>query len=32
MIMQTDIEKNPDSDTWGAVAFPRVNEGADEGI
>ena len=32
MIMQTDIEKNPDSDSWGAVAFPRVNEGPDEGI
>ena len=31
-IMQTDMEKNPDADTWGAVAFPRVNEGPDEGI
>ena len=31
-IMQTDMEKNPDSDTWGAVAFPRVNEGPDEEI
>ena len=31
-IMHTDIEKNPDSDTWGAVAFPRVNEGPDQGI
>ena len=31
-IMQTDMEKNPDSNTWGVVAFPRVNEGPDEGI
>ena len=31
-IMQADIEKNPDSDIWGEVAFPRVNEGPDEGI
>ncbi len=31
-IMQTDMRKNPNSDTWGAVAFPRVNEGPDEGI
>ena len=28
-IMQTDIEKDPDSDTWGAVAYPRVTEGPD---
>ena len=31
-IMQTDIEQNPDADTWGAVAFPRVNEGPDAGM
>lgn len=31
-IMQIDMRINPDSDTWGAVAFPRVNEGPDEGI
>ncbi len=31
-IMQTDMIKNPDSDTWGVVAFPRVNEGPDQGI
>ena len=31
-IMQTDMDNNPDADTWGAVAFPRVNEGPDEGI
>lgn len=30
-IMQTDIEMNPDSDTWGAVAFPRINESPDSG-
>ena len=31
-IMQTDMEKNPDADTWGAVAFPRINESPDAGI
>ena len=31
-IMQTDIERNPDSDTWGVVAFPRVNVGPDVGV
>ena len=25
-IMRADIEKNPDSDTWGKVAYPRINE------
>jgi hypothetical protein len=31
-IMQSDIEKHPDSDAWGTVAFPRVDEGPDAGI
>lgn len=31
-IMQTDIEMSPDSNTWGTVAFPRVNESPDSGI
>ena len=24
-IMQTDIERNPDSEVWGRVAYPRIN-------
>ena len=31
-IMNTDINKNLDSDTWGRVAFPRINERSDQGI
>lgn len=31
-IMQNDVKINPDTNTWGAVAFPRVNEGPDEGV
>ena len=29
-IMKTDIEENPASDIWGAVAYPRVNEAPDQ--
>ena len=25
-IMEADIENNPDSETWGKVAYPRINE------
>lgn len=25
-IMRTDIENNPDSEVWGKVAYPRINE------
>ena len=25
-IMEADIESNPDSGTWGKVAYPRINE------
>ncbi len=31
-LMKTDINKNPESDTWGPVAFPRINEGPDQRI
>ena len=24
-IMQEDIERNPDSELWGRVAYPRIN-------
>lgn len=25
-IMRADIEANPDTDIWGKVAYPRINE------
>ena len=31
-IMAADMEKNPDSDIWGPVAFPRISEEPDAGI
>ena len=30
-IMRADIEANPDSHTWGKVAWPRINETPDSG-
>lgn len=30
-IMQADIEANPDSDTWGKVTYPRINEAPESG-
>ena len=26
-IMEADIKENPDTETWGKVAYPRVGEG-----
>ena len=28
-IMQMDIEENPNTDTWGRVSYPHINEGPD---